>query len=87
MYQYKYPLTQTFFVYILSFSVIDVLNKTDALSEMLDDVVLETDFGSGSVARKLKMVAKLMHLNEARNVNRDVFLVHNVSALFFCRSE
>jgi len=58
-------------------NLIDVLNKTDALSEMLDDVVLETDFGSGSVARKLKMVAKLMHLNEARNVNRDVFLVHN----------
>lgn len=52
--------------------VVDVLNKTDELKDMLNGVSLNQPFSG-----QLSMVAKLMILNEERNVNRDVFLVHS----------
>ena len=59
----------------------DVLNKTDELSNILDTVVVNTNFGRSGLGRQLQMVAKLMLSNEIRSVNRDVFLVTNVSLL------
>lgn len=61
-------------------SVIDTLNKTDVLSVMLKATnVFAEGANIGDIGSKLKMVAKLMRLNEQRKVNRDVFLVKQVS--------
>jgi hypothetical protein len=50
---------------------------------MLDNVNIETNFGNSDVGIKLKMVARLMHMNKTRSVNRDVFLIQNVSYAAF----
>lgn len=58
-------------------SVIDVMNKTEELADLLDTVTLANSFPTHSTGKKLKMIAKLMKLNEERKVNRDVFYFVN----------
>lgn len=60
------------------FLVVDVLNKTDQLSDWLSQTSTSQRF-SGGVGNKLRMVAKLIKLNTLRNVNRDVFFLTQAS--------
>ena len=55
------------------------MDKTDTLSERLASITAFEGASIGYVGAQLKMVAKLMKLNAERNVNRDVFLVKQVS--------
>eukprot|EP00571_Detonula_confervacea_P017647 CAMPEP_0172312770 /NCGR_PEP_ID=MMETSP1058-20130122/18549_1 /TAXON_ID=83371 /ORGANISM="Detonula confervacea, Strain CCMP 353" /LENGTH=2999 /DNA_ID=CAMNT_0013026315 /DNA_START=101 /DNA_END=9097 /DNA_ORIENTATION=+ len=61
-------------------NLVDVLNKTDVLSTMLssNQATLKQPYKfKSSIGRSLKVVAQLMLLNEERQVNRDVFLIHS----------
>jgi len=55
-------------------NLIDTLDKSRQLDSMLDNQSLSNSF-SGGVGNQLRIVAKMILLNEAREVNRDVFMV------------
>lgn len=60
-------------------NLIDVVNRTEELDAWINGVTLNNDalFRGSVVGSQLRMVAKMMVLNEARSVNRDMFLVHH----------
>lgn len=57
-------------------NLIDTINKTDYLSNLLSTTTLmNQDLFTGSVGRKLDIISRMIMKNEDRNVNRDAFFI------------
>lgn len=63
-------------------NLVDTLNKTVELNDWINNQPLVHTFSGYSVSKKLKMVAKMMMLNEERQVNKDFFYLKKVRLLF-----